>query len=110
MNDRFEGEVANLNVEGELVDPHPAGADQHLVVLSSHQAVAVDGEERTRGSFVLFCPVVTQEDQHDRGRAHQFSVEVASLPSGGGLWYHLEMPPRKEKKFALTIKQWLCLK
>lgn len=91
VNDRFEGEVANLNVEGELVDPHPAGADQHLVVLSSHQAVAVDGEERTRGSLVLFCPVVTQEDQRERGRAHQFSAEVASLPSGGGLWYHSEI-------------------
>lgn len=57
MHDRFEGEVANLKVKGELVDPHPAGADQHLVVLNPDQTVAVDTEVGTWGSFVLFCPV-----------------------------------------------------
>lgn len=57
MHHRFEGQVANLNVKGELVDLHPAGADQHLVVLNSDQAVAMDNEVGTWGSFVLFCPV-----------------------------------------------------
>ena len=53
---RLEGEVAALYVEGEVVNVHPAGADQHLVVLDFNIAVIVDGEVRTRRSFVLLCP------------------------------------------------------
>lgn len=41
MNNRLEGQVAALDVEGEFVNVHPAGADQHLVILDSDQTVAV---------------------------------------------------------------------
>lgn len=57
MHHRLERQVAYLDVEGELVNLHPAGADQHLVLLNPDQAVAVDAEVGTRGGFVLFCPV-----------------------------------------------------
>lgn len=56
MYNRLEGEVAGLVVEGELVDLHPAGADQHVVILNPDQTVTVDTQMGTRGSFVLFCP------------------------------------------------------
>lgn len=62
MYDGLEGEVARLVVKGELVDLHPAGADQHVVVLNSDQTVTADTQVGTWGSFVLFCPVVTHED------------------------------------------------
>lgn len=91
MYDRFEGEVANLNVKGELVDLHPAGADQHLVVLNSDQTVAVDTEVGTWGSFVLFCPVQYHMKINKYAgtlAVHKFNVEVLSLPSGGSPWYH----------------------
>lgn len=35
MYDRLEGEVAALDVKGEFVNVHPAGANQHLVVLNA---------------------------------------------------------------------------
>lgn len=54
--DRLEGEVAALCVEGELVNVHPAGADQHLVVLHFNISFVIDGEIRTRRSFVLLRP------------------------------------------------------
>ena len=57
MNDRLEGQVAALSVEGKLVNVHPAGADQHLVILDFNVTFIVDGEIRTRRSFVLLCPV-----------------------------------------------------
>jgi len=57
VNDRLEGEVAPLYVEREFVNVHPAGADQHLVVLDFYVTFMIDGEIRTRGSFVLLCPV-----------------------------------------------------
>lgn len=52
-----EGQVAPLRVEGEFEDVHPAGADQHLVVPEFHVTQVIDGQIRTRGSFVLLCPV-----------------------------------------------------
>lgn len=92
MYDRFEGEVANLNVKGELVDPHPAGADQHLVVLKSDQTVAVDTEVGAWGSIVLFCPVRRQHKKinkyADVFAVQNANVEVSALPSGGILRYH----------------------
>lgn len=57
VNDRLEGQVAALSVEGEFVDVHPAGADQHLVILDFNDTFIIDGEIRTRRSFVLLCPV-----------------------------------------------------
>lgn len=57
MYDGLEGEIAALCVEGELVNVHPAGANQHLVVLDFNVTFIVDGEIRTRRSFVLLCPV-----------------------------------------------------
>lgn len=57
MHHRLEGQVAALDVKGEFVDVHPAGADQNLVVLDSHQTVTVDSEMRTRRGFVFFSPV-----------------------------------------------------
>lgn len=57
MHHRLKGQVAALDVKGEFVDMHPAGADQNLVVLDSHQAVTVDGEMRTRRGFVFLSPV-----------------------------------------------------
>lgn len=57
MHNGLEGEVARLEVKGELVDLHPAGADQHVVILSSDQAVAVDTQMGTWRSFVLLRPV-----------------------------------------------------
>lgn len=57
MYDRLEGEIAALCVEGELVNVHPAGANQHLVVLDFNVTFIVDGEIRTWRSFVLLCPV-----------------------------------------------------
>lgn len=56
VDDRLEGQVAPLRVEGEFVNVHPAGADQHLVVLDFHVTDVIDGQIRTRGSFVLLCP------------------------------------------------------
>lgn len=55
--DGLEGQVAALRVEGEFVNVHPAGADQHLVVLDLHVAHVVDGQIRTGRSFVLLRPV-----------------------------------------------------
>lgn len=57
MYNRLEGEVAALNVKGEFVNMHPAGADQYLVVLNTDQTITVDSELRTWRGFVLFCPV-----------------------------------------------------
>lgn len=54
--DRLEGEVAALYVEGEIINVHPAGADQHVVILDFHVTSIVDREIRTRRSSVLFCP------------------------------------------------------
>lgn len=55
--DRLEGQVAALRVEGEFVNVHPAGADQHQVAVEIHVADIIDGQIGTRGSFVLLCPV-----------------------------------------------------
>lgn len=55
--DGLEGQVAALRVEGEFVDVHPAGADQHLVVLDFHIAHVIDGQIRTGRSLVLLRPV-----------------------------------------------------
>lgn len=63
MDDGLEGQVAPLRVEGEFVNVHPAGADQHLVVRDLHVTPVIDGQVRTRGSFVLLRPV--QEDRRD---------------------------------------------
>lgn len=41
MHNRLEGQVAALDVEREFVDVHPAGADQHLVILDFDQTVAL---------------------------------------------------------------------
>lgn len=60
MHHRLERQVAALDIEREFVDVHPAGADQHLVVLDSHQTVTVDGEMSTRRGFVFLCPVRRQ--------------------------------------------------
>ncbi len=35
MYNRLEGEVAALSVKGEFVNVHPAGGDQHLVIMNT---------------------------------------------------------------------------
>ena len=55
--DRLEGEVAGLNVEGEFVNAHPAGADQHLVVRYFNFTITVNDEKRIWRGSVLLCPV-----------------------------------------------------
>ncbi len=57
MYGRLEGEVAALNVEGEFVNVHPAGADNHLVVRKFNVTVVVNDEIRTRSGLILLCPV-----------------------------------------------------
>lgn len=56
MYDRLEGEFAALNVKGEFVNVHSAGADKHLVILNMDFTSRGDGEMRTWRSFVFFCP------------------------------------------------------
>lgn len=101
MDDRFEGEVANLHVKGELVGPHPAGADQHLVVLDPDQTVALDTEVGTGRSFVLLCPVQKHNERTNKCArtlaVHKFNVAASSPPSGGRLWYYTYIPARREK-------------
>lgn len=53
---RLEGEIAPLHVEGELVNVHPAGADQHLIVVGFNISFIIDGDIRSWRSFVLLCP------------------------------------------------------
>lgn len=79
MDDGLEGQVAPLRVEGEFVNVHPAGADQHLVVGDLHVAQAIDGQVRTRGSFVLLRPV-----QGDRGDALVSQNTVVHRPLSVG--------------------------
>lgn len=57
VNERAEGEGAALNVKGEVVNVHPAAADQHLVVHIEDIAIILDDETGTRSGFVLFYPV-----------------------------------------------------
>lgn len=60
MHYGLKGQVAALDIKGEFVDVHSAGADQNLVVLDSHQTVTVDGEMRTRRGFVFLSPEETK--------------------------------------------------
>lgn len=57
VDDGDEREGAGLNIEGEFVNVHPAGADQHLVVLNQDGTITVNSEKGTWRSFVLFYPV-----------------------------------------------------
>lgn len=64
VDDRFEWEVAALDVEGEFINLHPAGADQHLVVLNLDRTIKLYGEKRTWRGFVLFYPVWWQTEKY----------------------------------------------
>lgn len=58
---RLEREVAALDVKGEFVNLHPAGADQHQVVPQFDETMICNCEIRTRRGFVLLCPVVERK-------------------------------------------------
>lgn len=83
MDDGLEGQVAPLRVKGEFVNVHPAGADQHLVVRDLHVTQVIDGQVRTRGSFVLLRPV-----QEDRGDALMSQKTVVNHLPSTFCWLH----------------------
>lgn len=83
MDDGLEGQVAPLRVEGEFVNVHPAGADQHLVIRDLHITKVIDGQVRTRGSLVLLRPV-----QGDRGEALMSQKTVVNHPPSTFFWLH----------------------
>lgn len=66
----FDWKVAALDVKREFVNLHPAGADQHLIVLNEDFSIAPDNQMRTRRGFIFFCPVqqVTQFSCSDTPR------------------------------------------
>ena len=43
---RGKGQVAGLRVEGELVDVHPAGADDHLGISNNDFSIRVEADVR----------------------------------------------------------------
>lgn len=71
----LEGEVAALDVEGEVVNVQSAGADQHLVVLDLNIPVIIDFEIRTRRSFVLLGPVSNTRKNTHGGDFHRTRLQ-----------------------------------
>lgn len=56
MHHRLKGQVAALNVKGESVNLHPAGAGHNLVIPVFHNTFTVDSEKRGGWGFVFLCP------------------------------------------------------
>ena len=82
MCDRFEGKVAALDVKGEFVNVHPAGAHQHLVILDFNISLIVDGEIRTWRGSVFLCPVWEQIQNRGLNKTTQYKGSCISNYSG----------------------------